>query len=56
MGLSNKVLCILVAKGATKLPNVKVEDEEKKSGTRTQATIEWYRVGQVAEFISDFQL
>ena len=32
MGLSNEVLCILVAQGAAKLPEVKVEDTKKNLG------------------------
>ena len=32
MGRSNEVLCILVAQGAAKLPEVKVEDTKKNLG------------------------
>ena len=32
MGLSNEVLCILVAQGAAKLPKVKVGDLKKNLG------------------------
>ena len=41
MGLSNEVIFALVAEGAAKLPEVKVGDTKKRSGTRTRAALEW---------------
>ena len=36
MGLSNEVLCILVAQGAANLPESKVGGTKKTFGTRTE--------------------
>ena len=41
MGLSNEVIFALVAQGAAKLPDFKVEGMKKRSGTQTRAALEW---------------
>ena len=38
MGLSNEVLCMLVAQGAAKLPEIKVGDTEKNPGLKPGLT------------------
>ena len=53
--LSNEVICILVAQGTTKLPEVKVKGI-KKSRTQTRVARTRYELDQVAEFFSDLQL
>ena len=50
MGLSNEEFFILVSQGTVNLPEVKVGDTGKKSGTRARAVLEWCRLGRVAEF------
>ena len=53
MGLLNEVLCIYVAQGATKLPEVKVGDRKEKSRTQPQVAAD--QVGW-QNFSSGFQL
>ena len=52
MVLSKELLCILVAHGVAKLPKVKVGGK-KKSGTPTQATLDWCISGKGAKFFGD---
>ena len=56
MGLSNEVLFILVAEGATKLPEVKVGDTKKNLGLEPRQHTSGADRAEWQNFFSDLKL